>query len=322
MDHGHVARSAPVAATTAAPERRIGRTLLVVAVVLALPLAAALAAAWVTAPHLGDPEALVRARVASLGGTAVPLDAIAPVMQRAVVAGEDERFYRHHGIDLLGVARAGAYDLGHFSLTQGGSTITEQLAKDLYLNGDDRSPIRKVQAAILAVELESRLSKQQILDDYLNSVYFGSGATGIDAASRRYFGVPPSQLDLAQASLLAGLIRAPNTADPYVDAAASRGRQGTVLRGMVSVGAATAAQAREAMDTPIPLVAGSPIPGRPDVAVVPSAAVSVWLLALGAALVAAGAVTVLRRPAATLRLAGWLAVTAGVFLALRSVRGS
>lgn len=322
MDNGRVARGRTAATTTSAPARsRTGVRLVIAALALALSLGLALTAAWATAPRLGDPDALVRRRVASLGGRDVPLAGVAPVLLAAVVAGEDERFYRHHGIDLPGLTRAAAYDVGHLSLAQGGSTITEQLAKDLYLHGNDRSPVRKVQAAILAMELEARLSKPQILDDYLNAVYFGAGATGIEAASRRYFGVAPSALDLAQASLLAGLIRSPSTADPYVDPAAARGRQGAVLREMVRAGDVTSAQARAAMDTPLPLVAGGSIPGRPDVAVDPAPAVSPWLLALAAALIVAGVVALLRRPTAAVRLAGWLVVTAGVLLALRAVRG-
>lgn len=311
-----------MATTPSAPAwSRTGVRLVVAALAMAVILGLVLTAAWATAPRLGDPDALVRRRVASFGGRDVPLADVAPILLQAVVAGEDQRFYRHHGIDLLGLTRAAAYDVGHVSLAEGGSTITEQLAKDLYLGGDDRSPLRKVQAAILALELEARLSKPQILDDYLNAVYFGSGATGIEAASRRYFGVAPSALDLAQASLLAGLIRSPSTADPYVDPAASRGRQAAVLREMVSASEVTRAQARAAMDSPLPLVAGGAIPGRPDVAVDPAPAVSPWLLTLAAALIVAGCFVLLRRPAVAVRLAGWLVMAAGVLLALRAVRG-
>ena len=322
MDQRSVARGRPAATSTSAPERsHTGRRLVVVTLALAVILGLALTAAWATAPRLGDPDALVRRRVASLGGRDVPLAGVAPLLLQAVVAGEDQRFYRHHGIDLLGLTRAAAYDVGHLSLAEGGSTVTEQLAKDLYLHGDDRSPVRQVQAAILTMQVDAHLSKPQILDDYLNTVYFGSGATGIDAASRRYFGVAPSALDLAQASLLAGLIRSPSTADPYVDPAASRGRQGAVLREMVAAGDVTSVQARGAMDTPLPLVAGGAIAGRPDVAVDPASAVSSWILALGAAMIVAGVVALQRRPAAAVRLASWLMVTAGVLLALRAVRG-
>src|SRR5262249_33334956 len=151
------------------------------------------------------------------GGSYVPLGSIAVRMREAVVAAEDERFWRHHGVDAIGVARAAAYDVSHFSLRQGASTITEQLGKDLYLGGDDRSPLRKVEDAVVAVRLESHLSKDQILELYLNEVYFGAGAVGVDQASERYFGVSPSHLSLAEASLLAGLIQAPTLDDPFTD---------------------------------------------------------------------------------------------------------
>ncbi len=205
--------------------RRRARRLLVAGGLLASAAAAGLVGfAAVTSPSLGDPQAVVSERLSATGVRSVPLSGIAPVMQQAVVAAEDERFWGHHGIDTIGVARAVAYDASHLSLSQGASTITEQLAKQLYLEGNDRSPIRKIQDAILAFKLESVLSKDQILAAYLNTVYFGEGATGVGAASARYFGVPPSALTLAQASLLAGVIRSP-TADESADRPAGRSRE-------------------------------------------------------------------------------------------------
>ena len=150
-----------------------------------------------------------------------------------MVATEDERFYRHHGIDLIGVLRALPYDLVHLSFAQGASTITEQVAKVLYLNGNDHSLWRKLEDAAVAVKLEGRYDKEQILGAYLNSVYFGEGAYGVWRASERYFGVSPRSLDLAQASLLAGLIQAPSAYDPFRDPALARARQVEVLRAMV-----------------------------------------------------------------------------------------
>ena len=107
----------------------------------------------------------------------------------------------------------------HLSFAQGASTITEQVAKVLYLNGNDHSPWRKLEDAAVAVKLEDRYDKEQILGAYLNSVYFGEGAYGVWRASRRYFGVSPRSLDLAQASMLAGLIQAPSAYDPLRDPA-------------------------------------------------------------------------------------------------------
>jgi len=312
------------ATTDAAPADRrpaIRRRLVVAGCALVAVLAVVVGGAWVSAPRLGDPEALVRQRVAALGGRSVPLSDVPVVMRQAVVAAEDERFYRHHGIDAIGVMRAAAYDAGHLSFAQGASTITEQLAKDLYLGGSDRSPLRKLQAAILAVQLEARLSKEDILDAYLNSVYFGAGATGISAASQRYFGVPPSALDLAQASLLAGVIQAPSTDDPFVDPTAARARQGSVLREMVRARDITSAEAARVLDAPLTLASGRSLPPAPDIGVVPAQAISPPLLALGVILALAGIAGVRRRPAAAWRLASWSVLVLGVLLAARSVHG-
>jgi penicillin-binding protein 1A len=169
-------------------------------------LTSVLVAAWLTAPAPVRPKEVVLGRLRADGGRFVPLRAISPVLQRAIVATEDERFYRHHGVDLIGLMRAVAYDASHLTLSQGGSTLTEQLAKVLYLGGTDGSPWRKLQDAAIAMRLESELSKPQILELYLNTVYFGDGAYGVGAASERYFGITPAHLDLATASLLAGVI--------------------------------------------------------------------------------------------------------------------
>jgi Transglycosylase len=321
MYQGNAARRH--ATTDAAPADRrpaTGRRSVVAGCALTV-LIAVVGGAWITAPRIGDPEALVRQRVAALGGRSVALSDVSPLMRQAVVAAEDERFFRHHGVDAIGVARAAAYDAGHLSFAQGASTITEQLAKDLYLDGNDRSPLRKLQAAILAVQLEARLSKADILDAYLNSVYFGAGATGIAAASQRYFGVPPSALNLAQASLLAGVVESPSTDDPLVDPAAARARQGAVLREMVRARDVTLAEARRALDAPLALVSGRPLPPAPDISVMPTQSVSVLLLAFGTMLALAGAAGVLRRPAAVWRLASWSLIVAGVLVAARAVHG-
>ena len=168
----------------------------------------------------------VQARLRATGGRPVVVSRVAPWLRDAVVATEDERFYRHHGVDLIGVLRALPYDLVHLSFAQGASTITEQVAKLLYLNGNDHSLWRKLEDAAVAVKLEGRYDKEQILGAYLNSVYFGEGAYGVWRASRRYFGVSPRSLDLAQASMLAGLIQAPSAYDPFRDPALARAPAG------------------------------------------------------------------------------------------------
>jgi membrane peptidoglycan carboxypeptidase len=236
------------------------RRLLVVVVGAAVLLTAVLVAAWVTAPAPAQPQQIVLGRLRAVGGRFVPLRRISPVLQRAIVATGDERFYRHHGIDLIGLTRAFAYDASHLTLAQGGSTLTEQLAKVLYLGGNDDSPWRKLQDAAVAIRLESGLSKQRILELYLNSVYFGDGAYGVDAASERYFGISPSRLDLARASVLAGIIQDPSGYDPLMQPTLSRQRQVQVLTSMVRDGYTTEDQALAVLHDPLPLGNGSDLP--------------------------------------------------------------
>jgi membrane peptidoglycan carboxypeptidase len=242
-------------------ERRpVWRKRLLVVVVAAVLLTGVLVAAWVTAPAPARPKQIVLGRLRAVGGRFVPLRAISPVLQRAIVATEDERFYRHHGIDLIGLTRAFAYDASHLTLSQGGSTLTEQLAKVLYLGGSDDSPWRKLQDATVAIRLESGLSKPRILELYLNTVYFGDGAYGVEAASERYFGVRPSRLDLARASVLAGIIQDPTGYDPLLQPTLSRQRQVQVLTSMVRDGYVTEDQALAALHDPLPLGDGSDLP--------------------------------------------------------------
>jgi len=236
------------------------RRLLVGVVGAAVLLTGVLVAAWVTAPAPARPQQIVLGRLRAAGGRFVPLRAISSVLQRAIVATEDERFYRHHGIDLIGLTRAIAYDASHLTLSQGGSTLTEQLAKVLYLGGNDDSPWRKLQDAAEAIRLESGLSKQRILELYLNSVYFGDGSYGVEAASERYFGVSPSRLDLARASVLAGIIQDPSGYDPLLQPTLSRQRQVQVLTSMVRDGYTTEDQALAALHDPLPLANGSDLP--------------------------------------------------------------
>jgi membrane peptidoglycan carboxypeptidase len=227
---------------------------------VALLLTGVLVAAWVTAPVPVRPKEVVLGRLRAASGRFVPLGAISPILQRAVVATEDERFYHHHGIDLIGLTRAFAYDASHFTLSQGGSTLTEQLAKILYLGGSDDSPWRKLQDAAVAIRLESDLSKQRILDLYLNSAYFGDAAYGVEAASERYFGIRPSHLDLARASMLAGIIQDPSGYDPLLHPSLARQRQVQVLTSMVRDGYATEDQGLDALRAPLPMGNGSSLP--------------------------------------------------------------
>ncbi len=160
-----------------------------------------------------------------MGGAAVPLRALPDYVPKAFIAIEDRRFYSHHGIDPWGIFRAGIADVLHRGAAQGGSTITQQLAKNLFLT-QERTLTRKLQEVVLALWLEHKYSKAQILELYLNRVYFGSGAYGVEAAAQRYFGKSARQLTLAEAALLAGLVQSPSRLAPSrnPDGAARRAR--------------------------------------------------------------------------------------------------
>lgn len=175
----------------------------------------------------------------------VPLSQVAAAMQKATIAVEDRTFYQHGGLNLLRTGQAGLDDLLHLRFNQGGSTITQQLVKNIYLSGD-RSILRKVDEAILAVEIEHQYSKAQILEAYLNRVYYGNRSYGVEAAAQTYFGKPASQLSLAEASFLAGLPQAPTELDPYTNPNGAKARQRVVLDAMVRAHDIMAAQARTA----------------------------------------------------------------------------
>ncbi len=185
-----------------------------------------------------------------------PLNKIAPVMQTALVDTEDHSFYTNPGFDLKSIVRAALIDLRHGSAAQGASTITEQLAKRLFLT-DNGTLNYKLQEFMLGLKLARRYSKHQILDMYLNTVYFGDGAFGVTAAANAYFDEAPSQLTLAQASILAGLPQAPSLYDPYVNPKLAKVRQREVLAEMVKYGAITSAQARQAYQAPLNLKPGT-----------------------------------------------------------------
>jgi penicillin-binding protein 1A len=173
-------------------------------------------------------------------------------MRDAAVAIEDQRFYYHHGVDLRAIARAAYADVAAGRIVEGGSTITQQLVKQLYV-GDDETLKRKIDEAALAWQLEDRLTKDQILTKYLNTVYFGQGAYGIQAAAQSYFDIDAEDLSIAQSALLAGLIRAPNDFDPFVHPVHARRRRNVVLRAMLDQGMITSAQADAAGAEPIRL---------------------------------------------------------------------
>ncbi|HEY1144820.1 MAG TPA: biosynthetic peptidoglycan transglycosylase, partial [Allosphingosinicella sp.] len=180
-------------------------------------------------------------------------DQIPDIMKEAMVAVEDRRFRSHPGVDPVGVARALKVRIERGTWVQGGSTITQQLARNIFLT-NSRTFGRKVKEAILALALERRFTKDQILELYLNRVYFGGGAYGIDAASRRFFGHSAEQLSLAEAAIIAGLVKAPSNYSPTADAEAARSRAGVVIKLMQETGDITAAEAAEAAPERVKLV--------------------------------------------------------------------
>jgi penicillin-binding protein 1A len=177
----------------------------------------------------------------------VPIDLLPHYVADAVIATEDQRFYDHHGVDPLGMLRAAITNLREGRTVQGGSTLTQQLAKNLYLTSD-RTMSRKLEEFTLAIWLEMRLTKADILELYLNRVYLGSGAYGIDAAARRYFGKPARNLSLGEAAMIAGLLKAPSRYSPLSNPELARMRARLVLSQMEDAGFISSEQQRTATD--------------------------------------------------------------------------
>ncbi|GAB4249344.1 MAG: PBP1A family penicillin-binding protein [Thermoleophilia bacterium] len=188
-----------------------------------------------------------------VGGERIPQQ-----MKDALVAIEDERFYEHEGVDLQGVLRALVVNIQAKGIEEGGSTITQQLVSMLYLDPTDQSLEGKINEWALAWQLEERMSKDEILDLYLNTVYFGSNAYGIQAASRTYFDKYPQDLDLPEAALLAGLPQAPSRYSPRVNPEAAKARRNEVLQRMWINGYITLAEYKDAIAAPIELAPESP----------------------------------------------------------------
>jgi len=184
-------------------------------------------------------------RIGGLIGHSLEFEAIDPDLVAAVLAVEDRRFFSHEGVDVVALGRAFMANLMAGRVVQGGSTITQQLAKNLFL-GPERTFTRKARELVLAFRLEHAFTKREILALYLNRVYFGAGAWGVDAAARRYFSRSAGDLSLAEAAMLAGLLRAPSRYAPTGDLEAARARANVVLGAMIDAGFATAAAAAEA----------------------------------------------------------------------------
>jgi membrane peptidoglycan carboxypeptidase len=217
---------------------------------LAAVIAPVAATLWVSTPDVSDVQVRVITLTKALGVVLLQPEQVPSTLATAVVATEDERFYSHHGIDTIGLARALLFDVANRCFCQGGSTITEQLVKELYLNGSDRG-YDKVVDMVLALKVESVLSKQQIMADYLSEIPTGLNRYGVTAAACAYFHAPLDRLTLGQYALLAGMTQAPSLYDPTVDPDAAMRRRGEVLADMVSEHYVSPAQAAAAGQEPV-----------------------------------------------------------------------
>src|SRR4051812_19460340 len=201
--------------------------------------------------HAADGSVLV-----SLGpsfGEWLSSDEIPPIMKDAMISVEDRRFRHHPGVDPIGIVRALGVRATKGRWSQGASTITQQLARNIFLT-NNRNFGRKIREGILALALERRFTKDQILELYLNRVYFGGGAYGIDAASRRFFGHSAKTLNLSEAAIIAGLVKAPSNYAPSADAEAAKSRAAVVIQVMRDNGTITAEQAASAEPASVPIV--------------------------------------------------------------------
>jgi penicillin-binding protein 1A len=184
--------------------------------------------------------------------TLVPLEKIPLSLQQAVISIEDQRFYEHFGIDVIGIVRSFITNVAHGGVREGASTITMQLARNLFLT-PERTFSRKVREALLSMQIEKNYSKQQILEMYLNQIYFGEGAYGCESAARTYFGKHVEELTVPECAMLAALPKAPNNYDPYKNPYDALKRRNTVLNSMAENNCITLQEATEYKNTPIEL---------------------------------------------------------------------
>ena len=222
-------------------QRRVGRAVALTGAVVAIGVLAL----WVVTPSGSDLTSRVQGLAAAEHATILAPGEVPPLLAEAVVATEDERFYQHHGIDVIGLGRAMLYDVTHLCACQGGSTITQQLVKDVYLGGSDGG-VNKLADMALAFKVELRFNKQQILADYLSVVPTGYGRYGMANAACADFHRPLAALDLGQLALLAGMPQAPSAYDPLLHPDLARARRAAVLDAMVDDGYITSQQANAA----------------------------------------------------------------------------
>ncbi len=185
-------------------------------------------------------------------GIHVPISKIPENLIRAVVSVEDSRFWQHKGVDFIAIIRAILKDAMARRMKEGASTITQQLAKVIFLS-PEKTIVRKLKEAILAFRLEKNLTKEEIIELYLNKIYFGHGAYGVEMAARTYFGKPVSDINLAEAALLSGLVKAPSKFSPYSDLDKAKERQYIVLNRMLDEGYITKDDVEKAYKQPLHL---------------------------------------------------------------------
>src|SRR6516164_3503054 len=191
----------------------------------------------------------VLAERGEMAGANIALKDLPPYLPNAFIAIEDRRFYSHYGVDPLGILRAAVANILHHGVSQGGSTLTQQLAKNLFLT-QERTVQRKLQEAELAIWLERKHSKNEILELYLNRVYFGSGAYGVEAAAQRYFGKSARNVTIPEAAMLAGLVKSPSRLAPNRNPEGAETRAKVVLAAMADAKFITAAQAQASIGHP------------------------------------------------------------------------
>jgi membrane peptidoglycan carboxypeptidase len=190
----------------------------------------------------------------------VPLSEIPEHLQHAFIAIEDHRFYSHPGVDPIALGRAVARNLRSPGTVEGGSTLTQQLARTLFLS-NQKTYGRKIREAVLAMMIDAQLSKDQVLEFYLNRIYLSAGVYGVETMSRHLFGRPAKQLNLAECALVAGLARAPSTLSPWSNLDGAIARSHVVLARMRQEGFISESQEREAINTSIRI---RPYPGASD----------------------------------------------------------
>jgi membrane peptidoglycan carboxypeptidase len=202
-------------------------------------------------PSIANLRDSVSSDLASQGSQYVPLDQIPPGLVSSLVAVEDKRFYEHAGTDWIRIGGALWANAKAHKVVQGGSTITEQLVDNTLLRDEEKGLDRKVRAMLLARQSERSYTKEQILELYLNAIYYGPGSYGVDAASRNYFGQLPSGLDQEQQLFLAGVIRGPALYDPYWHCPAARGRIDEVIDARLDAGSLSSTEAQALRAAPL-----------------------------------------------------------------------